>query len=923
MNAKNLALNLLIKAKDLASSTLDKFRGGVGRTTEKADQLDTSLKHVGDTTDRLADLLTEAERAAGRFYDKSGRLREANGRFVQGATTAAQRAKQLGKELDGIPGSADHASTSIGGLTSKIIALAGTYLGLSALKNALTGLVNVGSRFEDMQVQLNTLMGSIEKGEQATAWIKDFATNTPADIAGVTEGFIKLKAFGIDPMNGSYRAIMDQTAKLGFSQEKLDGVILAVGQAWTKQKLQGEEALQLIERGVPVWDLLANATGRTAVELQDMASAGQLGRREIALLIQEMGKSSEGASAAAMRTWTGLVSNLKDMWLNFVNDINEAGFLEYMKEQLKALLDQVKQMAADGSLKRWAKDISDSLISVAEGLKSVITTTAEWGKEIAALAAVLVTLKLVSMAKGLLSIAQNMRTAATATTSLGTATTGLSGAASGLNSAWGWVTRAGTGLKNLAGYLVKGGRLLTGIGLLAAGVKLVADRWREAWRAEQDAQQQQQNTVLEAMQRQQKYLDAMNTQLKTEEELGRISREGYEAYKQRLENAQAYWQARVDAEKGEIALGHERAQQRDEAQAQLDKYIAAEQNLKAIVKDANKLKSQGLSEQAALHQQLTEQLDEETDKTTKQASETDKLGAAYETLGLNVAILKNQVTEQGKAAAEAFALVGREGDLSSEQITDAFNRALSETTTVADAELLREKLKQLREDGKLTGREYQDAMRDVNAQIKKLKDGTSDASDETKQLNKEVENLNDVLEEGSKAGKGHIGELTTAMKELADVVKTLAGEYQNAAEHAENLKDQEARESGSRRSANVGSFGGNEYYELMKGGNTEAAALFRQMADAYGDTLEGLVLAPKYVEDVVNPELKKLQQQALQQTRVGTDTSAPANSTAPAPGKTMRVEFSAAGQNTVAGDFDEGSADQLVRMLGEIGSVTG
>ena len=927
MNAKNLALNLLIKAKDLASGTLDKFQDRVRDSGNQAEHLDGALQNAGKTTGHFADQLSEADKAAGRFYDKQGKLREATGQFVAGARRAGESTESFRKRLEGTSSTANSTASSIGGLTTKIVALAGTYLGVTALKNALTGLINTGSRFEDMQVQLNTLMGSIKDGEQATAWIKDFATNTPADIAGVTEGFIKLKAFGIDPMNGSYQAIMDQTAKLGFSQEKLDGIVLAVGQAWTKQKLQGEEALQLIERGVPVWDLLAKATGKNTVELQKMSSAGQLGRREITLLIQEMGKSSEGASADAMRTWTGLVSNMKDMWLNFINDINEAGFLDYMKEQLKALLDQVKEMAADGSLQKWAREISDGLISVAEGIKSVVVTTAEWSKEIGLLVVALAGLKLTAMIKGLASVAQNMRSAATATTALSTATAGLSGTAAGLGSAWGWLKKAGTGLKNLAGYLAKGGRLLTGVGLLAAGVKLIADRWREAQKAEWDAHDKLQQSVLDAMDRQSQYLDAMNAQLKTEKELKSISREGYEAYKQRLQNAQSYWQARVDAEKGEIQLGKNREAQLQEAQARLDEYNAAYDTLKAVVTDVNTLKSQGLTDSIAGQEVLNELLDAEIEKTDEQKTSTEKLSAAYNTLGLNVAVLKNQVTEQGEAAVDAFDLVVRKGNLSSEQIRDAFNAALSQTTTVADAELLRNVIKQLGKDGKLTGRDLQDAMNDANDQIEKLKDGTSDAKDETQKLKTEVDRLNEELENSGKTGVGHVGDLTEAMKELAEVVKTLAGEYKNATDEAEKLTETEnsrKNNDGEKSRTSRSRLGATQYYDLTKSGNTEAAVRFQELADAYGKTMEGLVLGPKGAE-TMETELNALMQQALQQTKAPTKapvtTSTPIPS--PAPSRTVRVELYSQGRDSVVASVDESDTERFLQLLSDVGRVSG
>lgn len=49
---------------------------------------------------------------------------------------------------------------------------------------------------------------------------------------------MRLKAFGIDPMNGAMQGIVDQVYKLGDGVEEVQGISLALGQAWAKQKLQ-------------------------------------------------------------------------------------------------------------------------------------------------------------------------------------------------------------------------------------------------------------------------------------------------------------------------------------------------------------------------------------------------------------------------------------------------------------------------------------------------------------------------------------------------------------------------------------------------------------------------------------------------------------------------------------------------------------
>src|SRR5699024_9689799 len=117
----------------------------------------------------------------------------------------------------------------------------------------------------------NGLMGGIEEGQKAFAWIKRFARETPYQVEQVMESFARLKAFGLDPMDGTLRKIADATARVGGSQETLLGITNALGQMWGKQKISAEEMLQLTERGIPAWSRLSEAMGLSVAELRKMS----------------------------------------------------------------------------------------------------------------------------------------------------------------------------------------------------------------------------------------------------------------------------------------------------------------------------------------------------------------------------------------------------------------------------------------------------------------------------------------------------------------------------------------------------------------------------------------------------------------------------------------------------------------------------
>ena len=269
---------------------------------------------------------------------------------------------------------ADRAEFSVKrlGQSFRNLVLAGT--GFYLLKRSIQGVLQTGDKFERLAIQMEALMGSVEAGQQATEWIKDFTRNTPLQLDQVSEAFIRLKNFGIDPMDGTLQALVDQNAKLGGEFDRLQRISLAVGQAFGKTKLQGEELRQLIEAGVPVWQLLEKATGKNVTELRKLSEAGALGQDVIRGLIAEMGSSSLGAAAKNMKTMSGLVSNMKDRWLLFQKAVSDSGWTDYIKAQLTALGNRLDQLASDGKLQTLAQNISGTFIAIAESIKQFFSS---------------------------------------------------------------------------------------------------------------------------------------------------------------------------------------------------------------------------------------------------------------------------------------------------------------------------------------------------------------------------------------------------------------------------------------------------------------------------------------------------------------------------------------------------------------------
>lgn len=292
------------------------------------------------------------------------------------AVSAQGSMAKVSQSMDGVTRSVNPLKEALSGFYGFI---GGIGLGLLA-KDA----VSVMSSFEQLEIRMRSVMGSVAAGDKAFAWIKQFAKDTPFEVDQVAESFMKMKAFGLDPMDGTMKSVSDMAAKMGGGFESLQGISLALGQAWSKAKLQGDDINQLVERGVPVWDMLAKITGKTSAELHKLSENGQLGRGAVSALIQEMGKMSDGSAAAQMESLNGQISNFSDGIKNTLDDLRKNGGLEPIKQLFSDLNAKITELSANGTLNSWIATTAKVLQGLGTTVQVVSSLISEFGSVVIA-----------------------------------------------------------------------------------------------------------------------------------------------------------------------------------------------------------------------------------------------------------------------------------------------------------------------------------------------------------------------------------------------------------------------------------------------------------------------------------------------------------------------------------------------------------
>lgn len=232
----------------------------------------------------------------------------------------SQQLDKIGGQMDRFRASAERTSADIGAALSKI----GGGIAFGALA---ADILATNRAMESLRTQMESVTGSAEGGARAFDFVKKFAVETPFAIEGLSKSFVTLKNLGITPTAEVMTALTNQASKLGASQETLEAIVLQLGQAYSKGKLQQEDMVILAERGVPIYELAAQALNKTGNEIAEMSKKGEMGRDAIDAIIKKMGELSEGSNARAMDTLNGKISQLSDSWRNFqdtlLNDKSE------------------------------------------------------------------------------------------------------------------------------------------------------------------------------------------------------------------------------------------------------------------------------------------------------------------------------------------------------------------------------------------------------------------------------------------------------------------------------------------------------------------------------------------------------------------------------------------------------------------------
>ena len=220
---------------------------------------------------------------------------------------------RLNKSNRSIRESGRAAKSASGGFATLNKSLMPLIKALATIAAARFVFINAAD-IETQRKSLEVLTGSLSQTNLIIKELQDFGAVTPFKSSELIEQTKRLKAFGFET-----NELVDTTKRLadvaGATGADLQGIATAFGQIRAKGKLQQEENLQLLERGVDITTELKNITGLQGEAFEKAQRQGKIGadlvNQALINLTNEGGAFFEGASSQAT-TLNGKLSTLID-----------------------------------------------------------------------------------------------------------------------------------------------------------------------------------------------------------------------------------------------------------------------------------------------------------------------------------------------------------------------------------------------------------------------------------------------------------------------------------------------------------------------------------------------------------------------------------------------------------------------------------
>lgn len=328
---------------------------------------------------------TSVDQLAGKKVGNAGMPELANG-----AQRASQSLKQTKADTDAL-------ASSIGKIKG-MIAGAFTVGAITSLgKKALEASANM----EVFKKGLSFTLGSEGEADKLIASMQQIGEASAYDTTQLLPLARQWVNIGnsADEASSKMKKIVDLGSAYGMQTEQIQAVNLALTQMSMAGKIGAQDMMQLINAGVPAWQLLADKMGLSVAQVRDLSQQGALGEEAINTLWDAITEKTQGAADTMGNTLMAKFSNMEESITNSMSGIGDiisqaldlpdvltqvGAFTESFKQHIFSIRDAAKQIGVKDAILNEIEQINPTAGAAAKGavkafedIKKAVTDNAE------------------------------------------------------------------------------------------------------------------------------------------------------------------------------------------------------------------------------------------------------------------------------------------------------------------------------------------------------------------------------------------------------------------------------------------------------------------------------------------------------------------------------------------------------------------
>lgn len=251
-------------------------------------------------------------------------------------------------------------------------------LGAGAMQTAAVMGAKMGVGFamanEQAIISFKTLLGSQEAAMGMFTELQQFAAKTPFRFGQLRDAASKLLTTGVsaEKVIPIMTALGDATAAMGTGGEGIGRAVYALQQMNLVGAVKGQDMMQLANAGIPAWDALAAAAGKSVQQVKKEVENGTL-QNSVPLLMKGIEEYAgpamsrmKGMMSEQSKTLTGLLSTLKDNV-----DIALGDMMKPATEAIKMALPDINDAVGE-TFKAMTKPINEMVVVAMDAFKKLM-----------------------------------------------------------------------------------------------------------------------------------------------------------------------------------------------------------------------------------------------------------------------------------------------------------------------------------------------------------------------------------------------------------------------------------------------------------------------------------------------------------------------------------------------------------------------